>query len=70
MFDVFSRLLRERIILLTGPIDDVCSTQIISQLLYLEASNSDRPLQLCINSPGGVVSSGLVVFVKTFLAIR
>lgn len=61
MFDIFSRLLRERIVLLTGPIDDVCSAQIISQLLYLEALDSERPIQMCINSPGGVVSSGLVI---------
>src|ERR1035438_611196 len=61
-FDIFSRLLRERIIFLNGPIDDGVSALICAQLLFLEADNPKKEVFLYINSPGGVVSSGLAIY--------
>lgn len=61
-FDIFSRLLKERIIFLNGPIDDVVSSLVCAQLLFLESENPDKDINLYINSPGGVVSSGLAIF--------
>ncbi|CAL4323547.1 ATP-dependent Clp protease proteolytic subunit [Buchnera aphidicola (Chaitophorus populicola)] len=61
-FDIYSRLLRDRIIFLTGPIDDYLSNLIIAQLLFLEAENNKQDIFLYINSPGGIVSSGLSIY--------
>src|SRR3984885_15263359 len=61
-FDIFSRLLRERIIFLNGPVDDGVSALICAQLLFLEADNPKKEIYLYINSPGGVVSSGLAIY--------
>uniref|UniRef100_A0A061QRA7 ATP-dependent Clp protease proteolytic subunit n=1 Tax=Tetraselmis sp. GSL018 TaxID=582737 RepID=A0A061QRA7_9CHLO len=61
-FDIYSRLLRERIICLNGPIDDHTSASIVAQLLYLESENPNKQINLYINSPGGVVSSGLAIY--------
>lgn len=61
-FDIFSRMLRERIIFLTGPIDDGVSALICAQLLFLEADNPKKEISLYINSPGGVVTSGLAMY--------
>ena len=61
-FDIFSRLLRERVIFLNGPIDDGVSALICAQLLFLEAENPKKQIDLYINSPGGVVSSGLAIY--------
>lgn len=61
-FDIFSRLLRERIIFLNGPIDDDMSAVVCAQLLTLEAENPDKEVSLYINSPGGVVTSGLAIY--------
>jgi ATP-dependent Clp protease protease subunit len=61
-FDIFSRLLRERIIFLNGPIDDGTSALICAQLLYLEADNPKKEIFLYINSPGGVVTAGLAIY--------
>ncbi len=61
-FDIFSRLLRERIIFLNGPIDDGVSALICAQLLFLEAENPKKQIDLYINSPGGVVTSGLAIY--------
>jgi len=61
-FDIFSRLLKERIIFLNGPIDDVTSSLICAQLLFLESENPDKDIHLYINSPGGSVSSGFAIF--------
>jgi ATP-dependent Clp protease protease subunit len=61
-FDIFSRLLRERVIFLNGPIDDGVSALICAQLLYLEADNPKKELFLYINSPGGHVHSGLAIY--------
>ena len=61
-FDIFSRLLRERIIFLNGPIDDGVSALICAQLLYLESEYPKKQIDMYINSPGGVVSSGLAIY--------
>ena len=61
-FDIFSRLLRERIIFLTGPIDDQTASLICAQLLFLESENPEEPISLYINSPGGLVTAGLAMY--------
>jgi ATP-dependent Clp protease protease subunit len=61
-YDIYSRLLKERIIFLGTPIDDNISSLIISQLLFLEAEDPEKDIFLYINSPGGIVSSGLAIF--------
>nr|XP_023011869.1 uncharacterized protein LOC111502117 isoform X2 [Leptinotarsa decemlineata] len=61
-FDIYSRLLKERIICLMGPINDVTSSLVIAQLLFLQAESSTRPIHMYINSPGGVVTSGLGIY--------
>lgn len=61
-FDIYSRLLRDRIIFLTGTIDDNLSNLIIAQLLFLESESSKQDIFLYINSPGGIVSSGLSIY--------
>ena len=61
-FDIFSRLLRERVVFLNGPIDDGVSALICAQLLYLEAENPKKQIDMYINSPGGVVTSGLAIY--------
>src|ERR1700752_2588847 len=61
-FDIFSRLLRERVEFLNGPIDDGVSALICAQLLFLEADNPKKQIDLYINSPGGMVTSGLASY--------
>jgi ATP-dependent Clp protease protease subunit len=61
-FDIYSRLLRERIIFLTGPVEDHMASVIIAQLLFLEAENPKKEVSMYINSPGGVVTSGLAIY--------
>jgi ATP-dependent Clp protease, protease subunit len=61
-FDIFSRLLRDRIIFVNGPIDDGVAVLVNAQLLFLEAENPGKPLAMYINSPGGVVTSGLAIY--------
>lgn len=61
-FDIYSRLLKDRIIFLGGPIDDNVSNLIIAQLLFLEAEDPDKDIHLYINSPGGVVTSGMAIY--------
>ncbi len=61
-FDIFSRLLKERIIFLTGPVEDGMSALICSQLLFLESENPKKEISMYINSPGGVVTSGLAIY--------
>ena len=61
-YDIYSRLLRERIIFLTGPVHDGVSTLVCAQLLFLEAENPKKDIFFYINSPGGVVSSGLAIY--------
>ena len=61
-YDIYSRLLKERIIFVSGPVHDVMSTLIVAQLLFLEADNPKKEISMYINSPGGVVSSGLSIY--------
>jgi ATP-dependent Clp protease, protease subunit len=61
-FDIYSRLLRERIVFLTGPVEDHMASVIIAQLLFLEAENPKKEVSMYINSPGGVVTSGLAIY--------
>lgn len=62
VFDIYSRLLKERIICLNGPINDQTASLAVAQLLFLESENPSRPISMYINSPGGVVSSGLAIY--------
>src|SRR3977135_4251341 len=61
-YDIFSRLLKERIIFVTGPVEDGMSTLTVAQLLFLEAENPKKEISMYINSPGGVVTSGLAIY--------
>jgi len=61
-YDIFSRLLKERIIFLSGPVHDGMSSLIVAQLLHLEADNPSKEISMYINSPGGVVTSGLSIY--------
>ena len=61
-FDIYSRLLKERIIFLVGPVDDHMSSLVTAQLLFLESENPDKEIFMYINSPGGVVTSGLSIY--------
>ena len=61
-YDIYSRLLKERVIFLTGPIDDVVANLVVAQLLFLEAENPDKDISLYINSPGGSVTAGLSIY--------
>ena len=61
-YDIFSRLLKERIVFVAGPVEDSMATLICAQLLHLEAENPKREIQMYINSPGGVVTSGLAIY--------
>ena len=61
-FDIYSRLLRERIVFLNGEVNDAVSALVCAQLLYLEAENPKKPIQFYINSPGGVVTSGFAMY--------
>jgi ATP-dependent Clp protease protease subunit len=61
-FDIFSRLLKERIIFITGPVEDGMAALVCAQLLFLEAENSKKEINLYINSPGGIVTSGMAIY--------
>lgn len=61
-FDIFSRLLKERIIFITGPIDDATASLVSAQLLFLESENPKKDIQMYINSPGGYVTAGLAIY--------
>ena len=61
-YDIYSRLLKERIIFLTGPVEDHIATLVCAQLLFLEAENPKKEIALYINSPGGVVTSGMAIY--------
>ena len=61
-YDIFSRLLKERIIFIAGPIEDTVATLVCAQLLFLEADNPSKEIALYINSPGGLVTSGLAIY--------
>ena len=61
-YDIYSRLLKERVIFLTGPIEDMGANLVVAQLLFLEAENPDKDISLYLNSPGGSVTSGLSIY--------
>ncbi|XP_061568891.1 ATP-dependent Clp protease proteolytic subunit, mitochondrial [Cololabis saira] len=61
-YDIYSRLLRERIICVMGPIDDSVASLVIAQLLFLQSESNNKPIHMYINSPGGVVTSGLAIY--------
>lgn len=61
-FDIFSRLLKDRVIFLVGPIDDYVANLVVAQLLFLESENPDKDISIYINSPGGVVTAGLAIY--------
>ena len=61
-YDIYSRLLKERVIFLVGPIDDYMANVIVAQLLFLEADNPEKEISLYINSPGGIVTSGMAIY--------
>lgn len=61
-YDIYSRLLKERIIFVVGPIDDVVANLVVAQLLFCESENADKDVQLYINSPGGSVTAGLAIY--------
>src|SRR5215470_11126481 len=61
-YDIYSRLLKERIIFITGGIEDGVSTLVVAQLLFLEADNPKKEINMYINSPGGVVTSGMAIY--------
>jgi len=60
-FDIYSRLLKERVVFVVGPIDDYMANLVVAQLLFLESENPDKDIHLYINSPGGVITSGLSI---------
>jgi ATP-dependent Clp protease protease subunit len=61
-YDIYSRLLKDRIIMLSGPIDDAVASSIVAQMLFLEAEDPDKDIYLYINSPGGVITSGFSIY--------
>ena len=61
-YDIYSRLLKERVVFLVGPIDDPVANVVVAQLLFLESENPDKDINLYVNSPGGNVSSGLAIY--------
>src|SRR6186713_2861643 len=61
-YDIYSRLLKERLIFVTGPIEDHMATLVTAQLLFLEAENPKKEISMYINSPGGVVTSGMAIY--------
>ncbi|MBU6219003.1 MAG: ATP-dependent Clp endopeptidase proteolytic subunit ClpP, partial [Betaproteobacteria bacterium] len=61
-YDIYSRLLKERVVFMVGPVNDQTANLVIAQLLFLESENPDKDISLYINSPGGSVSSGLAIF--------
>src|SRR5687768_16136708 len=61
-YDIYSRLLKERVIFLVGPIDDYMANVVVAQLLFLESENPDKDINLYINSPGGSVTAGMAIY--------
>ena len=61
-YDIYSRLMKDRIVMLQGPVEDYSANLIVAQLLYLESVNPDKPVKLFINSPGGAVTAGLAIY--------
>ena len=61
-YDIYSRLMKDRIVMLNGPVEDMMSNVIVAQILYLESENPDKDINLYINSPGGAVTAGLAIY--------
>ena len=61
-YDIFSRLLKERIIMLNGPVEDHMANLVVAQLLFLESENPDKEINMFINSPGGVITAGMAIY--------
>ena len=61
-YDIYSRLLKERVVFMVGPVEDYSANLIVAQLLFLEAENPDKDIHFYINSPGGSVSAGLAIY--------
>ena len=61
-FDIYSRLLKERVIFLSGPVDEYMSNVVVAQLLFLESENPEKDVSIYINSPGGSISAGLAIY--------
>src|SRR6202522_4586632 len=61
-YDIYSRLLKERVVFIVGPIDDYMANIVVAQMLFLESENPDKDVALYINSPGGVVTAGLAIY--------
>src|SRR5499433_4538612 len=61
-YDIYSRLLKERLIFIVGPVDDYMANIVVAQMLFLESENPEKDVSLYINSPGGVVSAGLAIY--------
>ena len=61
-YDIYSKLLKERIVLLNGPVEDQTANLIVAQLLYLESDNAEKDIYFYINSPGGVITSGMAIY--------
>ena len=61
-YDIYSRLLKDRIIMLNGPVEDYSANVIVAQMLFLEAESTDKAIKLYINSPGGVITSGMAIY--------
>ena len=61
-YDIYSRLMKDRIVMLQGPVEDYSANLIVAQMLYLESVNSEKPIKLFINSPGGAVTAGLAIY--------
>ena len=61
-YDIYSRLLKERVVFIVGPVEDLMANVVVAQLLYLESENPDKDIHLYINSPGGSVSAGLSIY--------
>jgi ATP-dependent Clp protease protease subunit len=61
-YDIYSRLLKERVVFVVGPVDDYMANVVVAQLLFLESENPDKDISLYINSPGGVVTAGLAIY--------
>jgi ATP-dependent Clp endopeptidase proteolytic subunit ClpP len=61
-YDIYSRLLKERVVFIVGPVEDHMANLVVAQLLFLESENAEKDVHLYINSPGGVVSAGLAIY--------
>ena len=61
-YDIYSRLLKDRIVMLNGPVEDVTANLIVAQMLFLESENPEKDINLYINSPGGIITAGMAIY--------